>query len=139
MPLNLPAPCLCLCPQQGVCGDKNAPLAARRTIWAPAGSAADLCRNYGSNPRPCMPTRTQQDYADLPPYTHQNLCVSKKVQQPKTPKMPSPSFSEGQEEKLQHKFPLKSKSKRETAAPNDPIHQASTGPVICFLKAPDHQ
>lgn len=86
-----------------------------------------------------MLARTQQDYADLPPQTQQYSYAFKKVQYPGTLKTPSCSFPEEQGKKKQHNIPSKSKSKRETAAPNDPIHQANTGLVTCLLKAPDHQ
>lgn len=64
----------------GGCDDKDALLAVRRAIRAPAGPAADLCRNYHSKPLLCMLSRTQQDYTDLPPHTLQHPYAIKGVQ-----------------------------------------------------------
>lgn len=58
---------------------------------------------------------------------------------PKHPHKASQRSKGGKKKSKPYNFPLKSKSRRETAAPNDPIHQASTSPVTCLLKAPDHQ
>lgn len=64
----------------GGCGDKDAPLAARRAVQASSELAADLCRNYYSKTLLCVLARTQQDYADLLLHTHQYPHAFKRLQ-----------------------------------------------------------